>query len=91
MTAARHTFGEGRHYETLLTVSGRQWRSLYGLASGGAAAAARLPGVANALVTDIKDPLQQGRVKLRFPWLDDMYVSDWTRTVQFGGVSRAAA
>ena len=38
------------------------------------------------LVTDIKDPLRQGRVKLKFPWLDDMYVSDWTRTVQFGGV-----
>ena len=85
VTAARHTFGEGRHYETWLTVSGRQWRSLYGLASGGAPAATRLPGVANALVTDVKDPLRQGRVKLRFPWLDDMYVSDWTRTVQFGG------
>ncbi|WP_329366646.1 VgrG-related protein [Streptomyces sp. NBC_00669] len=93
VTAARHTFGEGRHYETWLTVSGRQWRSLYGLASGGSggsgggAGAARLPGVANALVTDIKDPLKQGRVKLRFPWLDDTYVSDWTRTVQFGGTS----
>ncbi|WP_435177792.1 VgrG-related protein [Actinacidiphila sp. bgisy145] len=89
VTAARHTFGAGRHYETWLTVSGRQWRSLYGLASGGSGAApagaSRLPGVANALVTDIKDPLKQGRVKLRFPWLDDTYISDWTRTVQFGG------
>ena len=46
------------------------------------------PSVANALVTDVKDPLRQGRVKLRFPWLDDTYVSDWTRTVQFGGVKR---
>lgn len=24
-------------------------------------------------------------MKLRFPWLDDTYVSDWTRTVQLGG------
>ncbi|MER5460474.1 VgrG-related protein [Streptomyces sp. NPDC002668] len=87
VTAARHTFGDGRHYETLLTVSGRQWRSLYGLTSGGSAVTSpKLPSVANALVTDIKDPLRQGRVKLRFPWLDDKYVSDWTRTVQFGGV-----
>lgn len=86
VTAARHTFGDGRHYETFLTVSGRQWRSLYGLASGGAGGQARLPGVANAVVTDINDPKKQGRVKLRFPWLDDQYVSDWTRTVQFGGV-----
>jgi uncharacterized protein involved in type VI secretion and phage assembly len=68
-----------------VTVSGRQWRSLLGLASGGAAAEPRLPSVANALVTDVDDPLKQGRVKLRFPWLDDTYVSDWTRTVQLGG------
>ncbi|WP_328537634.1 VgrG-related protein [Streptomyces sp. NBC_00344] len=86
VTAARHTFGDGRHYETFLTVSGRQWRSLYGLASGGSGTSPRLPGVANALVTDVKDPKRQGRVKLRFPWLDDDYVSDWTRTVQYGGV-----
>jgi phage protein D len=86
VTAARHMFGTGTHYETWVSVSGRQWRSLYGLASGGGNSSSRLPGVANALVTDIKDPQRQGRVKLRFPWLDDTYVSDWTRTVQFGGV-----
>ncbi|WP_405583408.1 VgrG-related protein [Streptomyces sp. NBC_01190] len=87
VTGARHSFGlGGGGYETFLTVSGRQWRSLYGLTSGGAGGMPRLPSVANALVTDIKDPLRQGRVKLRFPWLDDTYVSDWTRTVQFGGV-----
>ncbi|GAA3074482.1 hypothetical protein GCM10020000_69340 [Streptomyces olivoverticillatus] len=42
--------------------------------------------MANALVTDVNDPLKQGRVRLRFPWLDDKYVSDWTRTVQMGGL-----
>ncbi|WP_055712737.1 VgrG-related protein [Streptomyces torulosus] len=84
-TAVRHTFGDGSHYETFVTVSGRQWRSLFGLTSGGSAAAPRLPSVANALVTDVADPLKQGRVKLQFPWLDDAYVSDWTRTVQLGG------
>jgi phage protein D len=86
VTAARHEFGDGTHYQTWVTVSGRQWRTMYGLASGGTTVMPRLPSVANALVTDIKDPLRQGRVKLRFPWLDDTYVSDWTRTVQFGGV-----
>ncbi|WP_329277759.1 VgrG-related protein [Streptomyces sp. NBC_01451] len=85
-TSVRHVFGDGDHYETLVTVSGRQWRSLFGLTSGGAATTApRLPGVANALVTDVQDPLKQGRVKLQFPWLDDAYVSDWTRVVQLGG------
>ena len=87
VTTARHVFLAGERYETWLTVSGRQHRSLFGLASGGAAPAApRLPGVATAIVTDIQDPRRQGRVKLRFPWLDDTYVSDWARVVQFGGV-----
>lgn len=64
---------------------------LYGLASGGGgsdpASATRLPSVANAIVTDVQDPLKQGRVKLQFPWLDDTYVSDWARSVQMGGVA----
>ncbi|MFF3740732.1 VgrG-related protein [Streptomyces sp. NPDC002566] len=86
-TSVRHVFGDGKHYEAWVTVSGRQWRSLYGLSSGGGGAAngLQLPGIANALVTDVQDPLKQGRVKLRFPWLDDAYVSDWTRVAQWGG------
>ncbi|MEU6369517.1 VgrG-related protein [Streptomyces sp. NPDC046931] len=86
VTSVRHVFGDGSHYEAWVTVSGRQWRSLYGLGSGGAESAPRLPSVANALVTDVNDPLKQGRVRLQFPWLDDTYVSDWTRTVQMGGL-----
>ncbi|MFI5818949.1 VgrG-related protein [Streptomyces rishiriensis] len=86
-TSVRHVFGDGKHYEAWVTVSGRQWRSLYGLSSGGGNAqnGLNLPGTANALVTDVGDPLRQGRVKLQFPWLDDAYVSDWTRVVQWGG------
>ncbi|MFD7135581.1 VgrG-related protein [Streptomyces sp. NPDC059894] len=87
-TSVRHVFGDGKHYETWVTVSGRQWRSLYGLTSGGGNGGdngLRLPGVVNALVTDVQDPLKKGRVKLQFPWLDDAYVSDWTRVAQWGG------
>ncbi|MET9826256.1 MULTISPECIES: VgrG-related protein [unclassified Streptomyces] len=92
VTSVRHHFGDGVPYESWITVSGRQWRSLYGLASGGSggtdpASATRLPSVANAIVTDVQDPLKQGRVKLQFPWLDDKYVSDWARSVQLGGVA----
>ncbi|CAB77340.1 MULTISPECIES: VgrG-related protein [Streptomyces] len=91
VTSVRHHFGDGVAYESWITVSGRQWRSLYGLASGGGgsdpASATRLPSVANAIVTDVQDPLKQGRVKLQFPWLDDTYVSDWARSVQMGGVA----
>ncbi|CAL9532514.1 hypothetical protein SUDANB145_04053 [Streptomyces sp. enrichment culture] len=85
VTSVRHSFGSGEHYESALTVSGRQWRSLYGLASGGTGTSPKLPSVANAVVTDVTDPLKRGRVKLKFPWLDDTYVSDWTRSVQYGG------
>lgn len=87
-TSVRHVFGDAKHYESWVTVSGRQWRSLFGLASGGGGAGTgpKLPSVANALVTDVNDPLKQGRVRLRFPWLDNKYVSDWTRTVQLGGL-----
>lgn len=84
-TSVRHVFGNGQRYESWVTVSGRQWRSLYGLTSGGTESEPRLPGVANAVVTDVDTKDEQARVKLKFPWLDDTYVSDWTRVVQLGG------
>lgn len=84
-TSVRHVFGNGQRYESWVTVTGRQWRSLYGLASGGTSGEPRLPGVANAVVTDVDTKDEQARVKLKFPWLDDTYVSDWTRCVHLGG------
>ncbi|MGC9670031.1 VgrG-related protein [Planosporangium sp. 12N6] len=94
-TASRHVFGPASFYETWLTVSGRQDRSSFGLASGASAPAraARVPGLAIGIVTDTKagydrhpERRDQGWVKLRFPWLSDQYVTDWVRTVQLGGV-----
>ncbi|MFI6640562.1 VgrG-related protein [Streptomyces sp. NPDC050504] len=84
-TSVRHVFVSGRQYQTHLVVSGRQFRSLYGTASGGGEPAPAMPGVAVALVTNIKDPLKQNRVKLRFPWLSATYESDWCRVAQLGG------
>ncbi|GLF96832.1 VgrG-related protein [Streptomyces yaizuensis] len=89
-TGVRHVFASGQPFTTWLTVSGRQFRSLYGLASGGApggaASAPPMPGVALGVVTNTKDPLKLGRVRLRFPWLSDTYESDWCRVAQVGGV-----
>ena len=42
----------------------------------------RLYGVFSGLVEDNDDPEHEGRVKLRFPWLDDATVSDWCRVTQ---------
>jgi uncharacterized protein involved in type VI secretion and phage assembly len=85
VTATRHVFDDKNRYTTWVWVTGRQVRTLYGLASGGQQPAPRIDGVVNAIVTDINDPKEQGRVKLRFPWFNDTYVTDWVRTVQFGG------
>ncbi|MER0446811.1 VgrG-related protein [Streptomyces sp. Edi4] len=84
-TGVRHVFASGDLYTTWLTVSGRQFRSLYGLAAGGTDQAPPMPGVAVALVTNTKDPLRMGRVRLSFPWLSATYESDWCRVAQFGG------
>ncbi|MFE7118795.1 VgrG-related protein [Streptomyces sp. NPDC057654] len=85
-TGVRHVFESGRPFTTWLHVSARQFRSLYGLASGGSEEAPTMPGVVVAQVSNAKDPLKLNRVKLTFPWLSDTYESDWCRVAQFGGV-----
>lgn len=42
----------------------------------------RLYGVCAGLVEDNDDPEHEGRVKVRFPWLDDATVSEWCRVMQ---------
>jgi phage protein D len=90
ITTARHRYDATTGYTTAFTVTGRQERSLYGLASGGTRNSIG-GGVVIAQVSDATDPKKQGRVKLTFPWLSDDYVSDWARTVQPGaGKDRGA-
>ncbi|MEV7952717.1 VgrG-related protein [Streptomyces sp. NPDC058316] len=100
VTSSRHVFDPVRGYETWLTVSGQQERSLFGLTgggpgSGGSGAASgggsRCAGLVNGTVTDTHDPEGSGRVKVRFPWLSDEYASDWARTAQSGGTSGGEA
>ncbi|MFJ6617968.1 VgrG-related protein [Kitasatospora sp. NPDC091335] len=88
-TGVRHLLEPFRGYRTTVVVSAAPDRSLAGLTSGGNAPprGPRMPGLAVAVVTDVREPGggQRGWVKLKFPWLDDTYVSDWVRTVQWGG------
>jgi len=37
----------------------------------------RMPSVAMGVVVDLDDPENEGRVKVRFPWLDDQLESIW--------------
>lgn len=96
LSEARHVFDENG-YRTHFVISGRQDRSLLGLASIGAsnghasAGGAPINGVVVALVTDNNDPNNEGRVKLKFPWLDDNYESDWARLTQLGAGPNSGA
>ncbi|MFL6074144.1 MAG: VgrG-related protein [Mycobacteriales bacterium] len=85
LTSTRHLFSQDAGYTTAFTVSGRQERSLYGLTAGRTGAGGSrfsVNGLAPAVVTDIRDPKNMGRVKLKFPWLADDYQTDWARTAQ---------
>jgi uncharacterized protein involved in type VI secretion and phage assembly len=81
ISTARHEFGSGA-YRTYLEFSGRQDRSLHGLVSGGLsvpAARTSIPGVVIAQVTKNDDPDKLGRVKVKYPWMDDKAESFWAR------------
>ncbi len=96
LTHTRHVF-DAEGYRTHFVVSGRQDRSLLGLASlgssNGSASAGGPPiyGMVVALVTNNDDPDKLGRVKLKFPWLSDSYESDWARMVQLGAGPNSGA
>jgi uncharacterized protein involved in type VI secretion and phage assembly len=46
-------------------------------------------GVVVGLVTDVNDPLGQGRIKVRFPWLTEQHETDWVRiATMMGGKGR---
>ncbi|WP_326768986.1 VgrG-related protein [Streptomyces sp. NBC_01591] len=87
-TAAHHVLEPNGGYRTTVMVSAAPDRSLAGLTSGSNAPSRgpRMPGLAIGVVTDIREgKTERGWVRLKFPWLDDTYVTDWVRTVQWGG------
>lgn len=89
LTAARHIYDESGYW-TEFTVSGRQERSLLGLASVGATKGSHrgsgppITGLVIGQVTDIADPDGMFQVKVSFPWLSDDYESWWARVAQPG-------
>lgn len=89
LSGTRHRYDE-TGYHTEFTVSGRQERTLLGLASMGATKHSHRgsgrpwPGLVIGQVTDIADPDRRFRVKVAFPWLSDDYESWWARVAQPG-------
>lgn len=84
LSATRHHFSPEEGYHTTFSVSNVSDRSLYGVTAARRSPAATISGVLPAVVTNVQDPENLGRVKVKIPVLDDTYESWWARTVQPG-------
>ncbi len=84
LTAVRHSFDEVAGYVTDVTVAHISDRSTYGVLAGAVEPARGPRGLLPAVVTNLKDPEKQGRVKVQFPTLAAGEESWWARVVQAG-------
>jgi uncharacterized protein involved in type VI secretion and phage assembly len=80
VTRAVHSYAAEERYTTRFSVTGRRALSVGTLLTSEADVRdSRLPGVVVGLVTDLGDPDEIGRVKVKFPWLEDHAESTWAR------------
>lgn len=86
-TTTRHTWEPDSGYTTDFTVSGKQERSLLGLASGAGGGTTRVPGMAIGIVTDVNDRQELGRVKVKLPTMGDTFETDFCHVVYPGAGS----
>jgi phage protein D len=94
ITNARHIFDLSLGgYITEFVVSGRQERSLLGLASAGRTRPRppTMPGVCCGIVTNVNDTQGMGQVKVALPWLSPDYETDWSSVAQFGAGKQSGA
>ena len=87
LSHTRHIFNVNG-YRTHFEISGDHRRSLLGLvgqsidgAGSGRIGSSRIYGVVTAVVTGNEDPGEQGRVKIKMPWLAGDYESYWAPVV----------
>jgi hypothetical protein len=91
VTSTTHTYTPSEGYTTQFSVSGKSTGTLLslmngggGTGSGGGAGMAgkkqeHRGGLVIGIVTDNKDPENQGRVKVKYPWLTEEHTSYWAR------------
>ncbi|MBZ0303252.1 MAG: VgrG-related protein, partial [Anaerolineae bacterium] len=86
VTAARHIYTpEG--YETEFSVQGARPQLMTDLIESQSVFNDHEPywgGVVPAIVDNINDPDKKGRIKLRYPWLDNTLQSGWARVAALG-------
>jgi phage protein D/phage baseplate assembly protein gpV len=78
VTSTHHEYTAKGGYMTNFYVSGRRSHSLLA-AIDGARPRHGTGGVVIGIVTNINDPDNLGRIKVKFPWLDEDQESDWAR------------
>jgi uncharacterized protein involved in type VI secretion and phage assembly len=76
VTHATHRY-DTNGYSTNFTISGRHANTLGEILTGGRDSGGH--SVVVGIVTNNQDPEEQGRVKVRFPWLADQVESQWAR------------
>jgi uncharacterized protein involved in type VI secretion and phage assembly len=81
VTSSTHTLTPTHGYETTFTVRGRRRGSILDLSAHDDAQDSRRMGAVIGVVTNVKDPNNQGRVKVKFPWLSEDEESAWARLV----------
>ncbi len=90
VTTVRHVFRSSGRWETQFSVNGRTSTSLLQVMNGRSHSGLynnRISGVVPALVTNQKDPLDLGRVKVKYPWMPSSgggIESDWVRVAAPG-------
>ncbi|GAB4114108.1 MAG: VgrG-related protein [Roseiflexaceae bacterium] len=83
VTAATHTYNRDIGYETRFSVSGMTPNLLLTKLVGDQDAKSGTALVVG-IITNIKDPDNLGRVKVKFPWLSESIESNWARVVSMG-------
>lgn len=87
VTSATHTYRQ-EGYRVAFRVEGAYARTLADLLVDTHITldnAATWAGVFPAIVTNNQDPEEMGRVKLKFPWMNDDLESHWARIASIGG------
>lgn len=86
VTSARHVFDPDSGYTTQFDIDGSEPETFHSLVNDDEARNGRIQGVVVGIVTNNMDPMQQGRVKVLYPWIGGMMPieSDWARVISAG-------
>jgi phage protein D len=86
VTSANHVYSADGDYITEFSVTGQRAQTMQNLLSDSRDAPphAHWDALVVAIVTNNNDPDDQGRVKLKYPWMDDDVETGWARVIGVG-------